>query len=90
MARHDTSKAPDELEEMRVKIGKMEVEEVEAKAEYRDSLNKLESYQEQYRGKLREQSSIVSYPSMILESCREECVELRPIQTQQWFNVAQS
>ena len=53
VARHDTSKAPDELEEMRVKIGKMEVEEVEAKAEYRDSFNKLESYQEQYRGELR-------------------------------------
>ena len=50
VSRHDTSKAPDELEEMRIKIGKLELEEVEAKAAYRDALNNLEDYQQTYQG----------------------------------------
>ena len=50
VARHDTSKAPDDLEAMRLKIAKLESEEVDAKTAYRDSLDKLEGYQEKYRG----------------------------------------
>ena len=52
VARHDTSKAPDDLEAMRLKIAKLESEEVDAKTAYRDSLDKLEGYQEKYRGEL--------------------------------------
>ena len=50
IARHDTSKAPDDLEEMRIKIGKLESEEVDAKTAYRDALDQLDSYQQKYRG----------------------------------------
>ena len=50
VARHDTSKAPDDLEAMRLKIAKLESEEVNAKTAYRESLDKLEDYKEKYRG----------------------------------------
>ena len=50
MARHDTSKSPDELEEMRIKIGMMEEEQVEAKEVYRASLERLAAYKREYLG----------------------------------------
>jgi len=48
VARHDTSKSPDELEDLRNKIGRLETDQVEAEENYRQSVFKLEAHQQEY------------------------------------------
>ena len=50
MARHDTSRSPDQLEEMRARILILEQEQVQAEQAYRQNTDRLQAQQGKYIG----------------------------------------